>query len=122
MKSLAFLFSKNIHLVDEKFVDNDLIEFVYECIGQDIGSMGLSEAVVLISLESNNLYSKDEIDIVRYILSNYKDGDFIMRAKMIGDKCLINKEYNLAIKHYDNIILKTHFINIDEKIYENVLF
>lgn len=121
IEELSYVIFENIHLIDENFIDEYLCRFVKQCIGRDISKLSLTDAILTI-LRSNNLYNSMDIDLINNILVNYKEGDYMMRAKMIADKCLINKEYKLAIKHYDNILDRVKYNDINMKFIDEVLF
>lgn len=121
IEELSYFIYENIHLIDESFIENSLIEFVYNTIGEDISRLNFTDAIGVI-LNSNNFYGKDDIEIVINILKNYKEGDVLTRAKMIGDKCLINKEYNLAIRHYTSILNRNSIRDIDKDFMKDVMY
>lgn len=121
IEELSYFIYENIHLIDEDILDESFIKFVYETINEDISNLSFSDAIEVI-LRSNNLYSYDDIELIRNILTNYKEGDYLTRAKMIGDKCLINKEYFLALKHYNNILQRSEISNINQIFIDDVLF
>lgn len=121
IEELSYFIYENIHLINDEFVDNKLCEFVYNCIGEDIRNFSIADAIGVI-FNSNNLYGIEDTKLIINIVNNYKDRDFLNRCKMIGDKCLINKDYNVALKHYNNILEKENIINIDEEVIKNVKF
>lgn len=121
IEELSYFIFENIHLLDEKFLNRELIAFVKGTIDEDLTGFGFMDAILLI-LRSNNFYSDDDIRLIEDILRNYKEGDYAMRAKRIGDKCLINKDYNMAIRHYDNILARSAISGMPEEFVTEVYF
>ena len=121
IEELSYFIYENIHLIDDDFIDKNLIEFVYNSIDEDISGFGLNDSIEVI-LRSNNLYLEEDVELIINILKNYREGDYLTRAKMIGDKCLINKDYNLALKHYNNILQRAEISVVDESFIFDVKF
>ncbi|MDO5695589.1 MAG: hypothetical protein Q4P30_02370 [Eubacteriales bacterium] len=103
VEELSYLLYENVHMIDESFPNKELIRFVRETTGIDLTGLPFQD-MVLVILRSNNLYSEEDVQLVERILKHFEEGDHLLRSKMIGDKCLLDRDYQMALKHYDNII------------------
>lgn len=121
IEELSYLICENAHLIDDSIINKNLREFLMTTIGEDISEYSFIDTMIAI-LRSNNLYCIEEINVIINILKNYRRSDAITRAKMIGDKSLINKDYCIAIENYNAIINRSENDIIDNTILENAIF
>ncbi|MGN0480621.1 MAG: hypothetical protein ACI4EV_03550 [Lachnospiraceae bacterium] len=113
MEELCYYIYNNIYLIGIDLVDEELIKFIGEELGESglaqrltylkKAKAGLAELVITI-LKYVDYYDSSEIEQVRETLESINTRNVYERLKMRADTLLENKKYIGAIKNYEKII------------------
>lgn len=112
MEELCYYIYNNIYLIGIDLVDEDLIKFIGEELGESglaqrltylkKAKAGLAELIITI-LKYVDYYESSDIEQVRDTLESINTQNVYERLKMRGDTLLENKKYVSAIKNYQRI-------------------
>lgn len=113
MEELCYYIYNNIYLIGIDLVDEELIKFIGEELGESglaqrltylkKAKAGLAELVITI-LKYVDYYDSAEIEQVKETLESINTRNVYERLKMRADTLLENKKYVSAIKNYEKII------------------
>lgn len=113
MEELCYYIYNNIYLIGIDLVDDELIKFIGEELGESglaqrltylkKAKAGLAELVITI-LKYVDYYDSADIELVRDTIESINTQNVYERLKMRADTLLENKKYVGAIKNYELIV------------------
>lgn len=112
MEELCYYIYNNIYLIGIELIDEELIRFIGEELGErglaqrltylKKAKAGLAELVITI-LKNVDYYDNAEIETIRETLETINTQNVYERLKLRADTLLENKKYIGAIKNYERI-------------------